>query len=55
MTNLRISNFIKNKRFNQGVWEGMFNPNFNYGEFTIIKIEAGAYRISVKGQIERTL
>jgi hypothetical protein len=39
-----------------GTWEILYNPNFNYGEFTIIKNEAGsrAYRISVKDWVGRT-
>ena len=24
-----------------GVWESVYNPNFNYGEFAIIKSQAG--------------
>lgn len=37
-------------------WESMNNPNFNYGEFAIIRQSAGsnAFRISVKELIERT-
>ncbi len=33
-----------------GVWESVYNPDFNYGEFAIIKSQAGLnnYKISVK-------
>ena len=24
-----------------GIWENIYNPNFNYGEFAIIKNQAG--------------
>lgn len=39
-----------------GTWEALNNPNFNYGEFTIIRNESGgrAYRISVKDWVKRT-
>lgn len=33
-----------------GIWEELHNPNYNYGEFAIIKGQAGlnSYKISVK-------
>jgi hypothetical protein len=33
-----------------GIWERINNPDFNYGEFAIIKSQAGlnSYKISVK-------
>jgi hypothetical protein len=33
-----------------GIWESVFNPDFNYGEFAIIKSQAGlnSYKLSVK-------
>ncbi len=33
-----------------GIWEGIYNPDFNYGEFAIIKIQAGlnSYKLSAK-------
>ena len=33
-----------------GIWEQIHNPNFNYGEFAIIRSNAGlnSYKISVK-------
>ncbi len=33
-----------------GIWESVHNPDFNYGEFAIIKSQAGlnSYKISVK-------
>jgi hypothetical protein len=39
-----------------GIWEAINNPNFNYGEFDIIKSQAGlnSYRLSVKEWVEKT-
>jgi hypothetical protein len=39
-----------------GIWESIFNPDFNYGEFAIIKSQAGlnSYKISVKERVEKT-
>ncbi len=53
-----ISDWLRNRDTIEflGTWEGMFNSNFNYGEFTIIKNESGgrAYRISIKDWVEKT-
>ena len=39
-----------------GIWESINNPNFNYGEFAIIRSQAGLnnYKISVKEWVEKT-
>ena len=39
-----------------GIWERIHNPNFNYGEFAIIKSQVGlnSYKISVKEWVEKT-
>ena len=39
-----------------GIWEELHNPSFNYGEFAIIKSQAGLnnYKISVKEWVEKT-
>ena len=39
-----------------GIWEELHNPNFNYGEFAIIKSQAGlnSYKISVKEWVNKT-
>lgn len=39
-----------------GIWERVHNPNFNYGEFAIIKSQAGlnSYKISVKEWVAKT-
>jgi hypothetical protein len=51
-----ISDWLRNRNTVEflGIWESVFNPNFNYGEFAIIKSLAGLnnYKISVK---ERTV
>ncbi len=38
-----------------GIWERIYNPNFNYGEFAIIKSQAGlnSYKISIKIAIQQ--
>lgn len=37
-------------------WESMYNPNFNYGEFAIIRQKAGAngFKISVQEWVHKT-
>ena len=39
-----------------GIWESIYNPNFNYGEFATIKSKAGlnSFKISVKEFVART-
>lgn len=39
-----------------GIWESIYNPEFNYGEFAIIKSQAGLnnYKISVKEWVAKT-
>ena len=39
-----------------GIWESVYNPTFNYGEFAIIKSQAGLnnYKISAKEWVEKT-
>jgi hypothetical protein len=39
-----------------GIWEQVYNPDFNYGEFAIIKNQAGLnrFKISVKEFVEKT-
>jgi len=53
-----ISDWLRNRNTVEflGIWESVFNPNFNYGEFAIIKSQAGLnnYKISVKEWVEKT-
>lgn len=53
-----ISDWLRNRNTVEflGIWEKLHNPNFNYGEFTIIKSQAGlnSYKISVKEWVEKT-
>ena len=39
-----------------GIWERVYNRDFNYGEFAIIKSQAGLnnYKISVKEWVAKT-
>ena len=34
--------------YGQSAWESMSNPDFNYGEFAIIKSKAGLNNIKIK-------
>ena len=56
--NFFISNWLRNRNTVEylGIWESVYNPNFNYVEFDIIKSQAGlnSYRISVKEWVEKT-
>ncbi len=51
-----ISDWLRNRNTVEflGIWESVHNPAFNYGEFAIIKSNAGlnSYKISVKEWVE---
>ena len=53
-----ISDWLRNRNTIEflGIWEELHNPNFNYGEFAIIKSQAGlnSYKISVKEWTNKT-
>ncbi len=53
-----ISDWLRNRNTVEflGIWESVNNPDFNYGEFAIIKSQAGLnnYKISVKEWTEKT-
>src|ERR1017187_3707111 len=53
-----ISDWLRNRNTVEflGIWESVFNPGFNYGEFAIIKSQVGLnnYKISVKDWQEKT-
>jgi hypothetical protein len=53
-----ISDWLRNRNTVEflGIWESVYNPEFNYGEFAIIKSQAGlnSYKISVKEWVEKT-
>ena len=53
-----ISDWLRNRNTVEfiGIWEKINNPDFNYGEFAIIKSQAGlnSYKISVKEWVEKT-
>jgi len=56
--NFFISDWLRNRNTLEylGIWEKIHNPNFNCGEFAIIKSQAGlnSYKISVKEWVEKT-
>ncbi|CWN40789.1 TPA: KilA-N domain-containing protein [Neisseria meningitidis] len=53
-----ISDWLRNRNTIEflGIWEGINNPVFNYGEFATIKNQAGlnSYKISVKDWAQKT-
>ena len=53
-----ISDWLRNRNTVEylGIWESVYNPDFNCGEFDIIKSQAGlnSYRLSVKEWVEKT-
>ncbi len=53
-----ISDWLRNSNTLEylNAWEQLNNPNFNYGEFAIIRKESGvnSFRISVKDWVDRT-
>ena len=53
-----ISDWLRNRNTLEymGIWERIHNPDFNYGEFAIIKSQSGlnSYKISVKEWVEKT-
>ena len=53
-----LSDWLRNRNTIEflGIWESVYNPDFNYGEFAIIKSQAGLnnYKISAKEWAERT-
>ncbi len=56
--NFFISDWLRNRNTVEflGIWECIYNPSFNYGEFATIKSSAGlnSYKISVKEWVEKT-
>ena len=50
--NFFITDWLRNRNTIEylGIWERVHNPDFNYGEFAIIKSQAGlnSYKVSVK-------
>ena len=53
-----ITDWLRNRNTLEfiGIWEKVYNPNFNYGEFAIIKNQAGlnSFKISVKEFMAKT-
>ena len=53
-----ISDWLRNRNTIEylGIWESVYNSNFNYGEFAVIKSQAGlnSYKLSVKEWAEKT-
>src|SRR5690606_24814971 len=53
-----ISDWLRNRNTVEylGIWESVYNADFNYGEFAAIKSQAGlnSYKLSVKEWVEKT-
>ncbi|MDA3886809.1 MAG: KilA-N domain-containing protein [Candidatus Delongbacteria bacterium] len=53
-----ISDWLRNRNTVEflGIWERINNPDFNYGEFAVIKSQVGlnSYKLSVKDWVEKT-
>jgi hypothetical protein len=53
-----ISDWLRNRNTVEylGIWESVYNPDFNYGEFALIRSQAGLnnYKLSVKDWVEKT-
>lgn len=53
-----IADWLRNRNTIEylGIWESVYNPDFNYGEFAIIKGQAGlnSYKLSVKEWVLKT-
>ena len=53
-----ITDWLRNRNTLEfiGIWEKVYNPNFNYGEFAIIRNQAGlnSFKISVKEFVAKT-
>jgi len=56
--NFFISDWLRNRNTVEylSIWEKIHNPNFNYGEFDLIKSQAGlnSYKLSVKEWVAKT-
>lgn len=53
-----ISDWLRNRNTIEylGIWESIYNRDFNYGEFAIIKSQVGlnSYKVGVKEWVEKT-
>ena len=56
--NFFVTDWLRNRNTIEflGIWEELHNPNFNYGEFAIVRNQAGlnSYKLSVKQWVEKT-
>lgn len=49
-----ITDWLRNRNTLEyiGIWEKVYNPNFNYGEFAIIRNQSGLNRYFVTGEYD---
>lgn len=54
-----ISDWLRNRNTLEylGIWERLYNPGFNYGEFATIRNQSGlnSFKISVKEYVEKPM
>ena len=54
-----ITDWLRNRNTLEfiGIWEKVYNPDFNYGEFAIIRNQAGlnSFKVSVKEFVAKTI
>ena len=50
-----ISDWLRNRNTVEflGIWESVYNPSFNYGEFAIIKSQAGLNNYNIWQKIKQ--
>ena len=57
--NFFVTDWLRNRNTIEflGIWEELHNPDFNYGEFAIIKSQAGlnSYKFSVKEWVKKQM
>ena len=53
-----VTDWLRNRNTLEylGIWENLYNPSFNYGEFATIRNQSGlnSFKISVKEFVSRT-
>ena len=50
-----ITDWLRNRNTLEyiGIWEQVYNPDFNYGEFAIIKSQSGSWTLPVNAHFEK--
>ena len=50
-----VSDWLRNRNTLEyiGIWEKVYNPNFNYGEFAIIKSQSGLNSFKISDRLKK--